>query len=222
MTIELSTIIATTIADGWFQLLDLTLKKGRRYTIQQGSFVGQTRLELDYVSVLIKHPYAEPWDQMLPDIPPAYGIPDPVAPGYVEAYMPYLLTDALHPTEQYTYGSRIAYQIPWAIDLLKKTPNTNQAILQVAGPQDNRLPDPPCLRHIDCRVIDGRLVIMPYFRSWDLWAGFPANLAGLAVLQKLLADEIDIESGEIIAASKGLHLYQYVEQLAKIRTRKGE
>ena len=44
------------------------------------------------------------------------------------------------------------------------------------------------------------LHFFPYFRSWDLFAGFPANLAGIAVLQKYMADEIGIKSGPIIAS----------------------
>jgi len=67
------------------------------------------------------------------------------------------------------------------------------------------------------RIKYRKLVFYPYFRSWDLWGGFPANLAAIAVLQKYMADEIGIESGPMLASSKGLHLYKYVEELAKIR-----
>ncbi|MDX9789035.1 MAG: thymidylate synthase [Desulfobacterales bacterium] len=210
-------IQATTIDDAWFQCVSAELDHGRRYEIQHGSYVGQTRLEFDYITVLIRIPYAEPWDMMLPKIPAHLGIPDPVAPGYVEQYAPYLLASNLAADEQYTYGSRISPQIKYFISLLKSTPNTNQAIFQVAEPGDCRLSDPPCLRHIDMRVQNGSLIFFPYFRSWDLWSGFPANLAGIAVLQKMLADEIGVGIGPIVAASKGLHLYGYVENLAKLR-----
>jgi thymidylate synthase len=33
-----------------------------------------------------------------------------------------------------------------------------------------------------------------------------------------MASEIGVEDGEIIAASKGLHLYDYVWELAQLRT----
>ena len=80
--------------------------------------------------------------------------------------------------------------------------------------------DPPCLRHIDMRIKENTLIFYPYFRSWDLWGGFPANLAGIAVLQKNMADEIGVEPGPIVTSSKGLHIYGYVEELAKLRTGK--
>ncbi len=244
MNLTVTTIEAMDIPDAWFQCVDRVLEVGFKYEIQQGSFVGQTRMEFDQITVYIKHPYSEPYDLMLPQIPAALGIPNPVANGYVEEYLPYLMTDHIEPGEQYTYGSRInghqyyskkkfinscndfdwyttlIKQVDHFIKLLKETPNTNQAIMQIAEPADSLLNDPPCLRHIDMRIKDNTLIFYPYFRSWDLWGGFPANLAGIAVLQKSMADDIGVESGPIIASSKGLHIYGYVEELAKLRTGK--
>jgi len=106
---------------------------------------------------------------MLPEIPSHFGIPNPVEYGYIEQYLPYLMTEEKQPGEDYTYGSRLWPQVPKIIELLKKTPRTNQAILQVGRPEDINLADPPCLRHIDMRVKDGVLIFYPYFRSWDMW-----------------------------------------------------
>ncbi|MHA1816663.1 MAG: thymidylate synthase [Candidatus Heimdallarchaeaceae archaeon] len=91
----------------------------------------------------------------------------------------------------------------------------NQMVLQVAHPTDMLLKDPPCLRHIDTRIQDGKLHFYPYFRSWDLWGGFPANLGGIQLLKEYVAAEIGVEDGEIIASSKGLHIYDYSFDLAK-------
>jgi thymidylate synthase len=91
----------------------------------------------------------------------------------------------------------------------------NQMILQVGQPNDMLLQDPPCLRHIDTRIQDGKLHFYPYFRSWDLWGGFPANLAGIQLLKEYCAAEIGVEDGEMIASSKGLHIYDYSFDLAK-------
>jgi len=91
----------------------------------------------------------------------------------------------------------------------------NQMVLQVAKPSDMLLQDPPCLRQIDTRIQDGKLHFYPYFRSWDLWGGFPANLGGIQLLKEYCAAEIGVEDGEIIATSKGLHIYDYSFDLAK-------
>ncbi|MDY7032919.1 MAG: thymidylate synthase, partial [Thermodesulfobacteriota bacterium] len=140
-------IEARDIPDAWFQSVYKILDIGFRYEIQSGSYVGQTRLEFDWITVQILHPYSEPYDTMVPEIPSHLSIPNPVSPGYIESYIPYLMTEHKEPNEDYTYGSRIWPQVPHFIDLLRKTPNTNQAILQVAQADDYKLHDPPCLRH---------------------------------------------------------------------------
>ncbi|MQY73647.1 MAG: thymidylate synthase, partial [Dehalococcoidia bacterium] len=68
-------------------------------------------------------------------------------------------------------------------------------------------------------VRHNRLNFVVYFRSWDLWAGFPSNLAAIQLLKEYMASEIGVEDGEIIAMSKGLHLYEYSWELAKIAVR---
>lgn len=223
-------IIARDIPDAWFQAVYKLLEVGFDYTIEHGSYVGDKRLEFDYITIYIKYPQTRP---MGPKIPAAYSIPDPVEPGYIERYVPYLMTDLIQNNEDYTYGSRIAgfewavkvpgqpdfskvNQIQHFIELLKKTPNTNQAILQVAQPQDCLLGDPPCLRHIDMRIKDGKLIFYIYFRSWDLWGGFPANLGGIVYLQEYMASGIGVDPGPFVCASKGLHLYKYVWEFAEI------
>lgn len=216
-------ITASTIPDAWFQCVNSVLDRGERYLIEDGSFVGETRIEFDWITVYIKHPYSEPWDTMLPQIPSNLGIPNPVEDGYIERYLPYLMEDDIKDNEIYTYGSRIKQQIGYFIHRMRtKGFNSNQYILQVAKPSDAWLSDPPCLRHLDLRVKNKTLIFYPYFRSWDLWGGFPANLAAIAVLQKFMSDELEIESGPIIASSKGLHLYGYIEEAAKIRCYKEE
>jgi thymidylate synthase len=77
------------------------------------------------------------------------------------------------------------------------------------------LADPPCLRGIDTRIRYGKLHFMAYFRSWDLWAGFPSNLAAMQLLKEYMAQEIGVEDGEMIAMSKGMHLYEYSWDLAR-------
>jgi len=205
------------IPDAWFTCIYKILDSGFNYKIQHGSWVGQSRLEFDSITVYIKHPETRPLE---PDIPSQYGIPNPVQEGYIEQYLPYLMTPNKAENEDYTYGERIYSQIPHFIELLKKTPNTNQAILQVARPEDYKLNDPPCLRHIDMRIKDNKLIFYTYFRSWDLWAGFPANLGGIQMLKEYMAMEIGVEPGPFICYSKGLHLYQYTWELAELRTGK--
>jgi len=230
---RLVTIEARDLPDAWFQCVYELQETGREYVIDHGSCVGQKRLEFDYVTVQVKYPGVRP---MIPDIPASLGIPNPVEEGYVETYLPYLMTPKKQPNEDYTYGERlsgwryenegsseIVNQIEAVINMYKtKGYGTNQAAMSISVPSDILLNDPPCLRHIDTRISDDRLHFMVYFRSWDLWNGFPANLGGLQLLKEYMSDEIGVGDGEIIAASKGLHLYDYVWELAQLRTMREE
>lgn len=91
----------------------------------------------------------------------------------------------------------------------------NQMVLQVAHPTDMLLKDPPCLRQIDTRIQDDQIHFYPNFRSWDAWGGFPANLGGIQLLKEYVSSCIGVNDGNIIASSKGLHIYDYSLSLAK-------
>ena len=209
-------IVARDIPDAWFQCVYEIIDHGHKYSIDRGSFEGQERLEFDYITIQIQHPRVRP---LIPDIPPALGIPNPVADGYIEAYLPYLMTSDKQPNEDYTYGQYLESQIAEVIRMYKEHGfGTNQAYMTVGDPEALSLNDPPCLRGIDTRIRYGKLHFMVYFRSWDLWNGFPANLGAIQLLKEYMAAEVGVDDGEIIGASKGLHLYDYIWELAKLRT----
>jgi thymidylate synthase len=118
--------------------------------------------------------------------------------------------------EDYTYGERLEYQIQRVISMFKQDGfGTNQACMSISMPSDIDLSDPPCIRQIDCRVKNNKLHFIIYARSWDLYSGFPANLGAIQLLKEYMSSEIGVEDGEIIASSKGLHLYDYVWDIAK-------
>jgi len=233
-------IDAFDLDDAWFQCLSQILEHGHVYTITKGSYEGQKRLEFDFAAVRVK----KPAHQIIPIIPEGMSIPPPTDMDYIQGYLSYLLTGAKTETEDYTYGQRLVdprvklkqniggkemtqemplnvNQIEEVIKLYKeKGFGTNQAIMEIGMPTDIKLVDPPCLRLIDTRVRYGKLHFILYFRSWDLWGGFPSNLGGLQLVKQYMADEIGVRDGEIIAVSKGLHLYDYAWDLAKLRTNK--
>ena len=237
-------INAFDLDDAWFQTLSEILDKGHVYKITRGSYEGQRRLEFDFVVIKVK----KPSHQIIPIIPEGMSIPAPTDMDYIQNYLSYLMTGAKTATEDYTYGERLVgrlvepkaevkentggkemskdmplsvNQIEEVIKIYKEQGyGTNQAIMEIGMPTDIRLADPPCLRLIDTRIRYGKLHFILYFRSWDLWGGFPSNLGGLQLVKQYMAEEIGVEDGEIIAVSKGLHLYEYSWDLAKIRTNK--
>ena len=245
---------ARDLPDLWFQAVYNVLQHGREFKIDKGSYEGQTRLEYDYFIGHVLFPGNKP---LLPEIPPQYGIPNPVEEAYLyggeghsRSYLEYLMTPRKEPNESYTYGARLTKaplvetyptslvvphaidgtvaffegngvylnQIEWVIEMYKKHGHrNNQMVLQIASPTDLMLKDPPCLRSIDTRIQDNKLHFFVYFRSWDLWGGFPANLAAIQHLKEYMADGIGVEDGEMIVESKGLHLYDYAVPFARMR-----
>ncbi|MBU1888121.1 MAG: thymidylate synthase [Candidatus Omnitrophica bacterium] len=233
-------IEAFDLDDAWFQCLSKILDHGHVYKITRGSYEGQKRLEFDFVTIRIKNPA----HQIIPIIPEGSSIPAPTSIEYINGYLSYLLTSQKTETEDYTYGERLVdakiriketvgskemtkempldvNQVEEVIKIYKTQGHgTNQAVMEIGMPSDIKLNDPPCLRLIDTRIRYGKLHFFPYFRSWDLWGGFPSNLGGLELVKQYMAEEIGVENGEIIASSKGLHLYEYSWDLAKQRTGK--
>jgi len=215
---HLEFIKARDLPDAWFQCVYQILDTGRTYTIDRGSYEGQKRIEFDYITIHIKYPGKR---SLLPDIPPALGIPNPVDNDYLDQYLPYVMTSTKKEGEEYTYGEYLEPQIKEVIRMYREDGHgTNQAYMTVGDPKTLYLSDPPCLRGIDTRIKDNKLHFAVYFRSWDLWNGFPANLGAIQLLKEYMAESIGVEDGQIIAASKGLHLYDYIWELAKLRTMK--
>jgi len=215
--VEISVIDARDLSEAWFLCLGKTLTEGYEYKIERGSYVGQHRKELDFVVVQVRHPGTRP---LIPDVP--QGVPPPTSMEYIENYLPYLMTAHKAEGEQYTYGQYLEKQIPKVIKMYKEDGyNTNQAFMAVGDNQSIDLSDPPCLRAIDTRVRDDKLNFIVYFRSWDLWAGFPSNLAAIQLLKEYMSSEIGVGDGELIAMSKGMHLYQYAWDLARATARIG-
>lgn len=219
-------IEATTLPDLWFQAVYNILTTGKRYRVDKGSFRGENRLEYDYFIGHVTHPSDEP---LIPKMPSHIDVPDPVQEEYMCNYISYLMSPEKKDNESYTYGERLSNvavdgvsfsQIDEAIRLYKEHGyGNNQVILQVANTSDMKLSDPPCLRHIDTKIMFNTLHFFAYFRSWDLWAGLPANLAAIQTLKKYMAEELGLNDGELVVESKGLHLYGYAETLARKRCR---
>ncbi len=237
-------ITAQNLDDAWHQAIRQCFQFGTEYTVEHGSYEGQKRFEFDFVSILVKRP----WEQIVPVLPEGLPIPPPASIEQVEKYMAdYLYADALSLNEDYRYGERLVAPkfrrvsrpnlkekhvtegppVPMGVDQVREVVRiyreagyeTNQCTMEIAMPNDILLHDPPCCRLIDTRVRFGRLHFVIYFRSWDLYAGFPVNLGGMELLKQMMADEIGVRNGSMVVASKGLHIYEQYYPLVESQTR---
>lgn len=213
---NLITIEARDLSEAWYLAVRECVDHGHIYTIERGSFVGQRRKEFDSVTINVKFPGSRP---LVPSVPE--GVPPPATQEYVEQYLPYLMTSDKSQGELYTYGEDIDYQLKELVNVLKEGgEGTNQACMSIGSRESIFLEHSQCLRVIDTRIRDGRLHFYVYFRSWDLWAGFPSNLAAIQILKEYVATELGVVDGELTAYSKGLHLYDHNWPLADMLLRR--
>ena len=74
---------------------------------------------------------------------------------------------------------------------------------------------PPCHKTYQFHVADGRLSGLLYQRSCDVALGLPFNLWGAALFIRLLAQQCDLEPGELVWMGGDTHLYLNHEELVR-------
>lgn len=125
-------------------------------------------------------------------------------------------------------------QIDYVVDCLKNNPDSRRILFHAwnveylpdekVSPQENvragRMALPPCHLLYQFYVADNRLSAQLLIRSSDSFLGLPYNTASLAVLTMMLAQQCDLELGEIIISTGDSHIYnnhvdQVLEQLSR-------
>jgi thymidylate synthase len=119
-------------------------------------------------------------------------------------------------------------QIDYVVDCLRNNPDSRRILFHAwnveylpdegASPQDNvkagRMALPPCHLLYQFYVAGRTLSAQLMIRSSDSFLGLPYNTASLAVLTKMLAQQCDLEPGEIIICTGDSHLYSnHLEQV---------
>jgi len=119
-------------------------------------------------------------------------------------------------------------QIDYVVDCLRNNPDSRRILFhgwnveylpdEGISPQDNvragRMALPPCHLLYQFYVAGGRLSAQLYIRSSDSFLGLPYNTASLAALTMMLAQQCDLEPGEIIITTGDSHLYSnHLEQV---------
>ncbi|MGB6105213.1 MAG: thymidylate synthase [Pusillimonas sp.] len=121
-------------------------------------------------------------------------------------------------------------QIDYVVDTLRNNPNSRRILFhgwnpeylpdESVSPQDNarngRMALPPCHLLYQFYVANGRLSSQLYIRSSDSFLGLPYNIASLALLTHMLAQQVGLAPHEIVVSIGDLHAYKNHE--TQIRT----
>jgi thymidylate synthase len=219
-------ITAFDCPDAWFQALSQIWSEGDTFQVGYGSEITDTK-KLN-LTIEIRHPETRPLvsDKAPCDIK------------YIQGYaLEYLWCGEKQQDETYTYGSRLNHpvnQIEEAVKRYVQEQRDRQVTMVIRLPEDiqkslhAKRHEPPCLSLIDTEILEGKMHLTCYFRSWDAYAGLPANIAGLQFFNEAFVKEINsrgnlqLETGKLIFHSKNCHIYQrqfkLVEELLKPKT----
>jgi thymidylate synthase len=119
-------------------------------------------------------------------------------------------------------------QIDYVVDCLKNNPDSRRILFhgwnveylpdESVSPQENvkqgRMALPPCHLLYQFYVANNRLSAQLYIRSSDSFLGLPYNTASLALLVHMLAQQCDLDVGEVIVSTGDSHIYSnHMEQV---------
>jgi thymidylate synthase len=112
-------------------------------------------------------------------------------------------------------------QIREVVDQLRRSPDSRRIIVSAwnVGELD-KMALMPCHAFFQFYVAQGRLSCQLYQRSADMFLGVPFNIASYALLTHMLAQQCDLEPGELVWTGGDCHLYlnhlkQADDQLAR-------
>ena len=109
------------------------------------------------------------------------------------------------------YGPRVAGDIGNVVELLKKDPDSRQAVLTIfdadrdLGRTDQL--DLPCTVAIQFLLREGSLEMFVTMRSNDVWLGLPYDLGQFAMLQAAVAQSLGVGMGTYTHVAGSMHLY---------------
>ena len=106
-------------------------------------------------------------------------------------------------------------QITGLIDTLRTDPDSRRMLVSAWNVSElGSMALAPCHAFFQCYVVDGRLSLQIYQRSADLFLGVPFNIASYALLTHMLAQQTDLEPGELIWTGGDCHIYDnHIEQV---------
>lgn len=109
---------------------------------------------------------------------------------------------------EYTYHLRMASQLPWVVDELRRNPSSRRAIISTRDEADLESGSPACLQSVQYFIRDDALHCKVLFRSNDAAKAAFMNAFALILLQKRIADELGVAIGSYTHRANSYHVYE--------------
>lgn len=112
-------------------------------------------------------------------------------------------------------------QIANVIKQIQNNPDSRRHLVSAWNPAEvDSMALPPCHYAFQFYVANGRLSCMFQMRSIDTFLGLPFNLASYALLTHMVAEQCDLEVGDLIWTGGDVHIYlNHMEQVKLQLTR---
>lgn len=105
-------------------------------------------------------------------------------------------------------------QVAEVVESLRKNPGSRRHIIEGWNVAElDQMALPPCHKTYQFHVAGNRLNCVLYQRSCDVALGLPFNLWSAALLQRMIAQQTDLEPGELVWMGGDVHLYLNHEHL---------
>lgn len=200
-------------ATGYRDVLDLLLTKGKKQESRNGNTV-----EVEDLVIELAHP--------------ALGVLDGSRPGYNETIgmveglqliagvSDSSLTCEIQPNFRAfmddgrfwgAYGLRTVDQLPIIVERLKADPDTRQAVVTLWDPKFDAhggKKDHPCTTAFNFRIRDDKLNMTTFMRSNDAYWGWPYDVYQFTMLQRTIANVLDVREGTYTHHAASFHLYE--------------
>lgn len=207
--------------DGYFEVLDVLLSKGRRQPSRNGNTIEVQDLVIEVAN-------------------PKYMAPNGVRPGYnhaiglveglqlIAGISDSALTAEIQPNFRAfmeddgkfhgAYGPRARDQFDIIVDRIRDDLDTRQAVVTLWDPKfdaQGGKKDHPCTTAFTFLVRDGGLDMTTYMRSNDAWWGWPYDAVQFSMLHQTMAAVLGREVGTYTHHAVSFHLYESHWQAAK-------
>lgn len=202
-----------TVAQTWLKIINLIQKYGKT---EKTRYASNNKLKeiLNLTAVINQeNPEKEYFPHYLP-----------FSYQELQAYYPEMMTARRIPGAAYNYGDRMRHQvaidddkkvsfvnqIKEIIELLKRRPFSKKGYAVLYRADDwlkADSSDTPCMTQIHARVTQNKLFLTAYFRSQDMFHGWPRNAFAIRKLQKEIADGAGFPMGPLTIITMSAHMY---------------
>lgn len=184
------------------------LREAKRPMITEN---GEVVIRSDDLTLEVREPFTDPMISKY----------SPFQKGYHDQYAKQLLfgSEGKDPFE-YDYHGRLFHhpgngceidQIAYIIDLLKKVPNSRQAVANTWDPHQDCVigTSKPCLQTVAVDIAGGRLNLKVTMRSNDMLMAAGCNMYAFVGLQRYIAEQIGVPTGAYVHIALNAHVYPH-------------